>query len=408
MQTKSIIEKAFEKGNGIMRLAPAWVPRAFCRPGRRLKLHPDDYFCLGLERGGIDERWFSSTTHADNGPGTPEDQGLSYIIADEDGKEKALLLDVVSEFKDEIIGAALYKKYKRWPMFSKFFDNKGPLPHHIHHRDKHANLVGEAGKPEMYFFPAQYNNYGAEFPFTFFGLNPEVTKQQVKDALMAFSKGDNKLLSLSRAYKLDVDTGWDVPPGVLHAPGSLCTYEPQFASDVYAMYQSVLYFDHTVSESLLWKNCPQDHIGDFDYLLDVIDWELNVDPDFSKNRLMLPIPADDYNAMKAEGYIDEWICYKSDKVCAKRLTVLPGRTVTIKDSAAYGMHLIQGCGKMGVHNIFTPAMIRYGELTNDEYFVTENAAKEGILITNLSNEPLVMLKHFAENSDRNIIKQKRN
>lgn len=208
--SRRIIEQALEQGKGVMRLAPNWVPRAFCRPGRRLRLHPDDYFALGLERGGIDERWFSSTTSADNGPGTPENQGLSFVVT-QDGKEQARLIDAVSEFKGEIIGEALYQKYGRWPIYSKFFDNKGPLPHHIHHNDFYAAKVGESGKPEMYFFPAQYNNYGAEFPFTFFGFNPGTTKAQVRDALAAFTKGDNKLLTLSRAYAIDVDTGWDVP-----------------------------------------------------------------------------------------------------------------------------------------------------------------------------------------------------
>ena len=84
------------------------------------------------------------------------------------------------------------------------------------------------------------------------------TKEQVRESLANFAKGDNKLLDLSRAYKITLDTGWDVPPGVLHAPASLCTYEPQFASDVYAMYQSVLHRGHTVSEDLLWKNCPEE------------------------------------------------------------------------------------------------------------------------------------------------------
>ena len=32
--------KAFEQGEGILRLAPAWVPRSFCIPGKRIKLHP--------------------------------------------------------------------------------------------------------------------------------------------------------------------------------------------------------------------------------------------------------------------------------------------------------------------------------------------------------------------------------
>ncbi len=146
-----------------------------------------------------------------------------------------------------------------------------------------------SGKPEMYFFPAQMNNYGGEFPFTFFGIRPDVSREEVRQALINFPKGDNHLLDLSAAYKLTLDTGWDVPPGVLHAPGSLCTYEPQFASDVYAMYQSMLYFDHAVSEDLLWKNCPKEELGNVDYLMDVIDWELNTDRDFAKNRFMKPV-----------------------------------------------------------------------------------------------------------------------
>ena len=252
-------EKLFKEGNGILRLKPTWVPRAFCRPGKRIKLHPDDYYVLGLEKGGIDERWFASTTWAENGPGTPEDEGLSYVVS-KDGSEQMLLRDVVDELKDEIIGD-LWDKYHKWPMFSKFFDNAGPLPHHIHHRDEHAARVGAAGKPEMYFFPSQVNNHGGEFPFTFFGLNPDCTKEEIKKCLENFHKGDNHLLDYSQAYKIELDTGWDVPPGVLHAPASVCTYEPQFASDVYAMYQSVLYGGQCVSEDLLWKNCPEEEKG---------------------------------------------------------------------------------------------------------------------------------------------------
>ena len=130
----SVAKKLLEEGKGVYRLAPTWVPRSFCIPGKRIKLHPDDYYVLGLERGGIDERWFASTTHADNGPDTPEDEGLSYIVS-KDGSVRVLLREAVSELKGEIIGDALWNKYGKWPMFSKFFDNQGPLPHHIHHRE---------------------------------------------------------------------------------------------------------------------------------------------------------------------------------------------------------------------------------------------------------------------------------
>lgn len=400
MDSKITIEKAMEQGKGILRLAPAWVPRSFCRPGKRIKLHPEDYYMLGLERGGIDERWFASTTHAENGPGTPEDEGLSYIVADDSGKEKVLLRNAVSEMKGDIIGSYLWDKYNRWPMFSKFFDNMGPLPHHVHHRTEHAARVGQEGKPEMYFFPSQVNNHGGEFPFTFFGFNPETTRAEVKNSLERFSKGDNQLLDLSRCYKLTLDTGWDVPPGVLHAPGSLCTYEPQFASDVYAMYQSVLYGGQCVPEALLWKDTPKEELGNFDYLLDVIDWELNVDPQFHKNRFIAPKPVMETSEMLNEGYLEEWICYKCKEASAKRLTVMPGKTVTIKDNAAYGFIMLQGHGKCGVWDIETPALIRYDQLTNDEFFVTEEAAKKGVVISNLSSsDPIVMLKHFAENPD---------
>ena len=87
MMSYDILRQAMEEGKGNVRLAPNWVPRSFCRPGRRIRLHPNDYYALGLKRGGIDERWFSSTTPADNGPDTPENEGLSFVVTD-DGKRR--------------------------------------------------------------------------------------------------------------------------------------------------------------------------------------------------------------------------------------------------------------------------------------------------------------------------------
>ena len=71
----------------------------------------------------------------------------------------------------------------------------------------------------------------------------------------------------------------------------------------------------------------------------------------------------------------------------------------IKNNAAYGMILMQGHGKMGKWNIDTPAMIRYGQETYDEFFVSEQAASAGVIIQNHSeSDPLVMLKHFGPNN----------
>jgi hypothetical protein len=393
---KSLAERAMSQGLGVLRLAPNWVPRSFCVPGRRIKLHPDDYYAMGGERGGIDERWFSSTTPADNGPLTSENEGLSFVVVEDGGQaEKVLLRDAVAELQSDLIGGRLWDEYAAWPMYSKFFDNQHPLPHHIHHRDEHAANVGQRGKPEAYFFPPQLNNHGGSFPFTFFGFNPGTTKDQVRECLAGFASGDNRITAISRAYRLEPGTAWNVPPGVLHAPGSLCTYEPQKASDVYAMYQSVVN-GQVVPGELLWKDCPPDRVGDVDYLMEVIDWDLNVDPDFYAHNAMPPVPVRPCGETDPEGWRENWICYRSDAFGAKELTVAPGRTVTITDGAAYGLYCVQGHGRFGAWPIESPALIRYGQLTYDEYFVSEQAARDGIEISNESrSDPLVILKHFG-------------
>ncbi|HUZ18553.1 MAG TPA: hypothetical protein VMV68_09200, partial [Spirochaetia bacterium] len=74
----------------------------------------------------------------------------------------------------------------------------------------------------------------------------------------------------------------------------------------------------------------------------------------------------------------------------------PGRSAVIKDDGPYGAIIIQGTGRFGSLEIDSPAMIRFGQMTNDELFVTAKAAKEGIEVTNTSKtDNLVMLKHFG-------------
>ncbi len=148
--------------------------------------------------------------------------------------------------------------------------------------------------------------------------------------------------------------------------------------------------------SLLVKDVPEEHHHDLDYIVDMLDWEANVDPEFVRNRYSEPVPARDPESMAEKGYSEKWIAYSSKQYSAKELTVFPGRDVEIEDAAAYGVILTQGHGRIGVHNVATPTMIRFGEMTEDELFVTAEAAKRGVRISNMSEtEDLVMLKHFA-------------
>jgi len=74
-------------------------------------------------------------------------------------------------------------KYQRWPVYSKFFDNMGPIPHHMHQRQEDAELVGQEGKPESYYFCPQYNNVDNNFAYTFMGLEPGTTKADLRRCL---------------------------------------------------------------------------------------------------------------------------------------------------------------------------------------------------------------------------------
>lgn len=396
MATRAQIHEAIDAGGGILRLEPCWVPRAFMQPGRRLRLHPDDLYALGAHRGGINERWFSSTTNADNGPGTPADEGLSYVRRE--AGQRFQLKEAVEQAGEALLGVDVMSRQGGWNVLCKFFDNMGPIPHHLHQSDAHAKLVGRNGKPEAYYFPPQYNQQDNAFPYTFMGLEPGTTKDDVRRCLENWNRGDNGILSLSRAYRLQPGTGWQIDPGILHAPGSLVTYEPQVNSDVFAMFQSLVE-GRVVPRELLTKDVPHDKHHDLDFIVGLLDWEANVNPEFAKANRVFPRAVRPFAETEAEGYREQWVCYGTAWYSAKELTVLPRRHVTIKDSAAYGLIVTQGEGIIGKHPVAAPVMIRYGEMTQDELFVTADIAKAGVRMENVSaSDPLVILKHFGPGS----------
>ncbi|MGL4552526.1 MAG: hypothetical protein ACRC33_15240 [Gemmataceae bacterium] len=390
--TPAKVKEVLDSTGGVVRLAPTWVPRSFLMPGRRIKLAPQDIYALGGHRGGIDERWFASTTPAAN-ENRLEDEGYSYVVSG--SKRLFTLKDAIDLEGERFVGAEIWKKYKRWPVYSKFFDNMGPIPHHMHQSNEQAAKVGQQGKPESYYFPPQLNSIGNNFPYTFFGLEPGTTKDDIRKCLERWNEGDNLILNFSKAYRLQPGTGWLVPPCVLHAPGSLVTYEPQWGSDVFAMYQSMVE-GRVVPWSLLVKDMPKGKHKDLDFIVEQLDWDANVNPKFKQSHYLEPVNVAD---TAKEGYQDRWIVYGKvygeQLFTAKELTIDAGKKVTIKDSGAYGLVSVQGMGTINGQPLNTPAMIRYGELTEDEYFVTAEAAKAGVVFENKGVEPLVTLRYFG-------------
>lgn len=387
---------AIEAGEGILRLAPTWVPRSFLMPGRRLKLATEDLYAYGAHRGGIDERWLGSTTMAMNEDRTP-DEGLSYVVLD--GQRFTLKAAIEAE-GPRLLGQKMWDEFHRWPIFSKFFDNLGPIPHHLHQSTALAKLVGQEAKPEAYYFPPQLNPFDNNFPHTYFGLEPGTTKEEVRRCLERWNQGDNGILDLSRAYRLRPGTGWLIPSRILHAPGSLVTYEPQWGSDVLAMYQSMVEGRY-VSWDLLVKDVPKEKHHDLDFLVDMIDWPANTDPHFKQHHYLESIPVAD---SASAGYVDRWVVYgKVDGrqlFAAKELSLQPGVQVTIQEKGAYALIVTQGHGRIGKLTVACPAMIRFGQLTEDEIFVSHGAATAGVTFENCSTrDPLVTLRYFGPDAN---------
>ena len=347
----------------------------------RLKLHPDDVY---TDRGGITERWIASTLLAESSPTAPSDEGLSYIISKD---EKVSLSDAIEIAGDKLIGKKKMNNYGGWSVLAKFIDLGEPCPHHHHGIDEQGIKHGKIAKPEAYYFPTQFNLYRGSFPYTFFGFEPGTSKEEILD--------------LSRAYKLKPGTGWILPDGILHAPGTLFIYEVQLASEVYSMFQSMIE-GKPINKHLLTKDVVQpEKKENLEYLVNLLDWEKNVEPNFKKRFYLEPISIKDTKNM---GYEENWIIYGKingkEYFSAKELNILPGKKVSIKDNGAYSLIATQGRGKIACNYIESITLVRYGELTSDEFFIIDEAAKKGIEI--LGNEPLVLLKYFGPDTNPNM------
>ncbi|MBM3752444.1 MAG: hypothetical protein FJW38_00505 [Acidobacteria bacterium] len=361
MNTSKFFRSALDQGRGVLRLAPNWVPRAHMRAGGRLRLHPNDLFAFGPHRGAFDERWLASNVKANNGPDTRPDEGLSYV---EFGGELAPLAAVTGD---------------SWQVLCKLFDNAVPIPFHLHRQ-----------KYEAYFYPAQYNHSPGAFPYTFFGLEPHTSREDIRRCLARWSEGDNGILYHSKAYKLKPGTGWQVDVGVLHAPGTMVTYEPQAPFDAGSAFESICAGD-PLPWDYLTKELPEAQRNDIDAILDLVDWGLNTDPFFADTNFRAP-----RMARSGDTYLEKWIVYGSPHFSARELTIGPGMSTTLQDAAAYGALVVEGHGTINGLPAETPTLLRFGQMSADEFFVTAAAAADGVTITNTSAiEPLVILKHFG-------------
>jgi hypothetical protein len=158
-----------------------------------------------------------------------------------------------------------------------------------------------------------------------------------------------------------------------------------------AMWENVVGSGEIYDYHWLCGYLPPGKERDLDAILDTIDWELNTLTNY-REKFFRPPVAD----TGGEGWVQKWVCYGNDFVAAKELTVEPGRTAVITDKTAYGCLAVQGRGEFGPFVCESPTLIRYGQLSADEFFVSAKRAAGGVTVKNTSPcEPLVILKHFG-------------
>ena len=143
---------------------------------------------------------------------------------------------------------------------------------------------------------------------------------------------------------------------------------------------------------------PDDKHSDLDFIVDQIDWDANVDPNFKRNHYVEPITTD--QTEPGGPCVDKWITYgrinQQQYFTAKELTIEPGAGGTIRDNGAFGLIVVQGEGRINGMRLSCPTLIRFHELTQDEVFVTHSAAQAGVHYENTSErEPLVTLRYFG-------------
>jgi hypothetical protein len=378
---RAVAEKALSKGNGILRLEPAWVARTFLPPGKRLGLKESEY-AVG-ERGWISERWIGSVTKADNTI-SPPDEGLSYLALD---GERMTLREAVEVAGDLVMGAEYAKTHKGLGRLAKIYDFDSRIAYHLHQKQEDAALVGHNSKEEAYYFPEGVDP--GPHPETFFGVHPSIVEQKKFDILLPYlvEWKDDLILKHSRAYLLVPGEGFHLPAGGLHAPGTALTIELQEDSDVFAFLQAKV-AGKIVSKDLLFKDVTKqarEKRGER-AVLDQVDWVLSGDPYFYENRRTFPQPVAGGSQPGGE---EHWIYYNTPKFSGKRLIVKPGQKFTSVDRGVYNILVWKGRGRFG------GVEVTAGDHRADELLVSHPRATSPLTVENTGKEDLFIIKFFG-------------
>ena len=295
-----------------------------------------------------------------------------------------------------MIGEAIWNKYKQVAGLLQVLRQHGPDPP-PHAPDGRAGRAASARKasPRATTSRRSSTTTATTSPTPSWASSPAPPRTRSADCLEDWNKGDNGILDLSKAYRLKPGTGWLIPPGVLHAPGSLCTYEPQWGSTSSAC-TSRSSKAATSPGRCSSRTCPRTSTTTSTIIVEQLDWDKNVDPNFKDNHYLEPIVHAGGDGRGLRRQVDRLrqgrrraaLHRQGTDRRARRRRHDQGQRRLRPDRRPRRRHDRQARRRQ-------PELIRFGELTEDEVFVTESGAKAGVTFENTGTEPLVSLRYFG-------------
>lgn len=402
----SILDQALNHGGGVLKLAHRFAGRSFCTPGKRLRLDPNDLYPDFLGGTGLDELWICCTTPIVTGSidtrtgRAPFREGEAHVVTEEG---LVALQELIECDPARTIGAR-HEAFTReafgrptWGIVSKKFDNKHPIPHHLHWAKWEVYDINRFDNGDVH--PSHYYT-------TAMGLYPWVTKDDFYRCMTRFgSELGNNVRSLSPHVKVPVDQGgFCMPNGVLHSPTNLVHHEVHVLMDEHFLAEDWTQ-DGRISPEVAFLACreedyPRDKHGDWHYLTyERLNFAANQNPNFVQENSRPPLEA---NEFCSDGVDAKWIVYGnllgSQQCSILRLTLKPGATAELKFDSPCVFHVNKGRGHVGKTCFSLAPQLRLGTIYPELGFISQDAIAQGVQFSNPDTEDFVLTLDFPQNA----------
>jgi hypothetical protein len=401
---KPTLDASLNRWQGVLPLVPRFAGRSFCTPGQRLRINPAHLYpeALGV---GLDEDWIcctspivTGTIDASTGQ-APFREGEAHVITP-DG-HLVSLQELIEEDPASVIGPRVTEYSRRvfgkptWPIVSKKFDNKHPIPHHLHWKKWEVYDVNQWDNPGVH--PSHHFT-------TAMGLYPWVTREMLLECMKSFGKGYNGVRYLSPHVLMRVGYGFKMPNGVLHAPVDLVHHELHVLMDEHFLAED-LTRDGKISADVAFLACreedyPASRHGDWEYLVDCIDFEANQQPNFVLDNTCPPLRAPQYCG---DGVEASWIVH--GKLCGEqqcsilRVQLKPGARHKLPLESPCVMHTNAGRGRVGGLDVEHAKQLDLGGLYYERALITPMALADGGLeLINSGDEEFVITLDFPQDA----------